>query len=118
MKRRALQVSRQIQETLGTVLERDVHDPRLELVTITKVETTDDLRQARVFVSVLEADREQEVIRALRKATGFMRRELSLRLNLRYTPTLTFLLDRSFAQVQQLLHTFDEIAAEQEADRT
>jgi ribosome-binding factor A len=114
MKRRTLQVSRLIQETLGMVLEREVRDPRLELVTITKVQTTDDLRQARVFISVLETDREQEVIRALRRATGFMRRELGTRLNLRYTPALTFVLDHSFAQTQKLLETFDEIAAEQE----
>jgi len=114
MKRRTLQVSRLIQETLSMVLEREVRDPRLELVTITKVQTTDDLRQTRVFVSVLEADREQEVIRALRRATGFMRRELGARLNLRYTPALIFVLDKSFAQTQKLLETFDEIAKEQE----
>ena len=113
MKRRARQVGRLIQETLGVVLEREVRDPRLDMVTVTSVLVTDDLRQARVFVSVLEEERQDDALRALQKATGFLRHELGVRLNLRYTPTLTFALDHSTAQAQRLLRILDEIATEQ-----
>ncbi len=114
MKRRSRQVGRQIQETLGVVLEREVRDPRLDLVTVTDVQVTDDLRQARVFFSVLEEERQGDALRALQKATGFLRHELGARLNLRYTPTLIFTLDRSVAHAQHLLNVLDKIAAEQE----
>lgn len=115
MRRRSRQVGRQIQETLGIVLEREVRDPRLDLVTVTDVQVTNDMRQARVFISVLEEERQGDVLRALRKATGFLRHELSARLNLRYIPTLTFTLDHSVAHAQHLLNILDEIAAEQES---
>ncbi|NOZ05395.1 MAG: 30S ribosome-binding factor RbfA [Chloroflexi bacterium] len=113
MSRRALQVSRQVQETLSLLLEQEIRDPRLHLVTLTKVHTTDDLKQATVYFSVLEDERRGEAIRALRKASGFLRRELSARLNLRYTPTLSFVLDDSFVQTKHLLDILDEISAEQ-----
>jgi len=113
MSRRALQVSRQIQETLSLLLEQEIRDPRLRLVTLTKVHTTDDLKQATVYFSVLEDERRGEAIRALRKASGFLRRELSARLNLRYTPTLSFAFDDSFGQTKHLLDIFDEISSEQ-----
>jgi len=112
MNRRSLQVSRQLQETLGLLLEREIRDPRLQLITITRVQTTDDLQQARVFVSVLEEERQSDVLRALRKASGFLRRKLSVQLNMRYTPTLTFALDDSIARTEHLLKVIDKIAEE------
>jgi len=95
------------------LLEQEIRDPRLRLVTLTKVHITDDLKQATVYFSVLEDERRGEAMRALRKASGFFRRELGARLNLRYTPTISFALDDSYIQAQHLLDILDEISEEQ-----
>ena len=76
---------------------RALKDPRVQggMVTITHVDTTSDLRYARIFVSVLDKSREKDVIRGLRSASGYLRRELGAALRLRYTPELQFLADDS-----------------------
>ena len=79
---------------------RDVKDPRLKqgtMLTVTHTDTTTDLRHCKVYVSVLGAFDEKELMRGLRSASGYLRRELGQSLDLRYTPELTFLLDDSIA---------------------
>ncbi len=79
---------------------RDVKDPRLHqgsILTVTHTDTTTDLRHCKVYVSVLGEFDEKELMRGLRSASGYLRRELGQSLDLRYTPELTFLLDDSIA---------------------
>ena len=77
-----------------------VKDPRVRqgMISVTRVETTGDLRYAKVWLSVLGMKDEKEFRRGLRSAAGWLRRELSSALNLRYTPELVFEVDHSIEQ--------------------
>jgi ribosome-binding factor A len=100
---------------LADLLLREVHDPRVKLASVTRVEVTPDLRRAVVRISALgdEAQR-QETVEGLRHARGFLRTELARRLRLRTTPELIFELDRGAEHSQQIsdllesLHGRDE----------
>lgn len=79
---------------------RQVKDPRLQqgtMLTVTRTETTNDLRHCKVYVSVLGQYDSRQLMRGLASAAGFLRRELGRTLDLRYTPELTFILDDSIA---------------------
>ena len=73
------------------------------LLTITRVDTTSDLRCARIYVSALDKDQEKEMMRGLRSASGYLRRELGMALSLRYTPELQFIADDSIRQGAHIL---------------
>ncbi|MBQ1242283.1 MAG: 30S ribosome-binding factor RbfA [Oscillospiraceae bacterium] len=89
-------INEEIQRELSSLF-RTLKDPRVQggMLTITHVDTTSDLRYCRVFVSVLNKEQEKDVMRALRSAGGYLRRELGAALRLRYTPELQFLADDS-----------------------
>ena len=86
-------------------LFRTLKDPRLRdsMLSITRVDTTGDLRYARVYVSALDKEREKDAVRGLRSAAGYLRRELGVNLRLRYTPELQFLPDDSIVQGAHIL---------------
>ncbi len=111
--RRILRLNEQIREELAELLRREIRDPRLGgLISITDVETTADLAVSRVYVSVLGSDEETaKALRALRHASGYLRRELGDRVRVRRLPTLDFRLDPSIARgarVMQLLREINE----------
>ena len=87
---------KEIQRELSSLF-RTLKDPRVQggMVTITHVDTTTDLRYCRVFVSVLDKTQEKDVIRGLKSAAGYLRRELGMAMSLRYTPELQFTADDS-----------------------
>ncbi|MBR7146734.1 MAG: 30S ribosome-binding factor RbfA [Oscillospiraceae bacterium] len=89
-------INEEIQRELSSLF-RTLKDPRVQggMLTITHVDTTSDLRYCRVFVSVLDKTQEKDVMRALKSAGGYLRRELGAALRLRYTPELQFLADDS-----------------------
>ena len=97
-------INEEIQKELSQAF-RALKDPRVQggMVTITHVDTTSDLRYARIFVSVLDKSREKDVIRGLRSASGYLRRELGVALRLRYTPELQFLADDSIEHGAHIL---------------
>lgn len=97
-------INEEIQRELASLF-RTLKDPRLQsgLVSITRVDTTGDLRYCRVSVSVLEQSAVKDVMRGLRSASGYLRRELGHRLNLRYTPELQFVADDSIAYGAHIL---------------
>lgn len=94
--KRADRVNALLQRELGTIISEELRDPRIAFSTVTAVETTDDLRSAKVHVSVL-GDEEQiaSTMRALEEAKAYLRHELGSRVELRYVPELSFLSDRS-----------------------
>ena len=100
-------VNQLIKEEVSMLLQRELKDPRLGFVTVTEVETTKDLRQAKVFVSVLGGDEQWKAsMTALTSARGFVRNWLRQHLDLRVTPELVFRPDRSMehaARIQALL---------------
>jgi ribosome-binding factor A len=100
-------INQLIREEISLLLQRELKDPRLGFITVTGVETSPDLRSAKVFVSVL-GDEEQWAasLSALDGARGFIRNWLRQHLELRVTPELSFRADRSMehaARIQQLL---------------
>ena len=89
-------INEEIQRELAELL-RELKDPRVHktMVSITHVETTPDLRYAKVFVSMLDKDCVKETLAGLKSSSGYLRRELGKNLQLRYTPELQFTADDS-----------------------
>ena len=100
-----------IQRVLSELL-RSVKDPRVQqgMLSVTRVETTGDLRYAKVWISAYGLQDEKEFRRGLKSASGWLRRELAKSLSLRYTPELVFELDHSIeygAHISSLLNELD-----------
>ena len=85
-----------IQIVLSKLL-REIKDPRVQqgMISVTRVETTGDLRYAKIYVSALDKSKEKDILKGLKSASGFLRRELGHALQLRYTPELQFVADDS-----------------------
>ena len=100
-------VADQIRGEIGQLLAREVHDPGIGFVTITRVQVTPDLQHARVYYTALGDDRtRRNSDRALHRAIPFLRRQIGSRLRLRRVPELEFLYDESIAgqdRIEQLL---------------
>ena len=105
--KRLVRVNQLIKEEISAVLQRQIKDPRLGFVTVTEVDTTADLKLARVYVSVLGPDEQwAKSFKALESARGFVWNWLRKHLDLRVTPQLAFRPDRSMehaAHIQSLL---------------
>src|SRR5215510_9819959 len=101
-------IADQIRGELGQLLAREVHDPGIGFVTITRVQVSADIQQARVFYTALGDDKaRRESERALGRAIPFLRRQLGSRLRLKRVPELKFLYDESIAgqdRIEQLLN--------------
>ena len=97
-------INEEIKKELAALF-RELKDPRISggFVTVTRVDTTGDLRYARVYVSALDKSTEPELMRGLKSASGFLRREIGQRLQLRYTPELQFIADDSIAYGAHIL---------------
>lgn len=109
---RAHRVGEQIKKELSEVIMRELKDPRVRFVTITGVEVTGDLQQAKIFITVLGNKEEKEAtLKALVKATGFIRSEIGKRIRLRKTPELLFEFDDSIEygnRIETLLRNIEE----------
>jgi len=109
---RPARVSERIREELSLLLLRKVNDPGLAPVTVTEVSVTKDLRIAHVNYSALVAPEERPAVaKALRRSSGFLRRELGHLLGLRYAPELQFHYDDSFdrgARIDSILRDIPE----------
>ena len=98
-------INEEIQRELADQLRR-LKDPRVSqvgMVSITRVDTTGDLRYSKIYVSVLDKNQEKDVLKGLKSASGFLRRELGHALQLRYTPELQFIADDSIAYGAHIL---------------
>ena len=108
MTRRSERVADLVRAELSRLVLTEAHDPDLRGVTITDVEMPPDLKSARVFFSCLGGgDEREKALGALRRAAGYLRREVGQRCQLRYAPELRFVSDLSLergARVEELLH--------------
>ena len=94
---------------------RTVKDPRVHgLISITRVDTSTDLRYCRVYVSVLDHSDVKEVVKGLKSAAGYLRRELGRVLTLRYTPELQFIEDDSIERGVRMVSMIDRVLEEDE----
>ncbi len=104
-------INEELQRELAALIP-GVKDPRVTgMISVTRVDCTADLKQAKVYISVLEKDRSKEVLKGLRSAAGYLRREVGHNLSLRATPELIFMEDNSIdkgAHVLELLRGLEE----------
>lgn len=112
MSQRTERVDELLREEIGALLQKEVADPRIGFATITDIETSPDLRHAKVWVSVIggKADRD-ETLRALQQAMGFIRHELGRRLRIRRIPELHVRLDETAERGTRILHLLNELEA-------
>ena len=115
MSRRTDRINEQLREEISTLLARQVNDPRLNrLVSITRVVTSSDLRSARVYISVMgREEKRQAALEGIRSAATFLRHELRNRINMRHTPFLTYELDSSMEEADQILRVMDRIRTDE-----
>ena len=119
MSRRTRQVGEFLREELTDIIRREVKDPRIGFMSITRVDVTPDLRHAAVYISVLGTDDERvETLTALWSASGFIRHHLKPRLRMRQIPDLEFRDDRSMEHAEQIARTLREISARDSAAPT
>ena len=107
-------INDEIQKELSALF-RELKDPRVSqgMVSITRVDTTADLRYAKIYVSALDKGQEKEILKGLKSASGYLRRELGHTLQLRYTPELQFVGDDS---IQHGAHILELLRKEEEKD--
>ena len=114
-------INEEIQKELANLL-RTVKDPRVQdtMISITHVETTPDLRYAKVYVSFLQEERAEGALKGLKSAGGYLRRELGRALQLRYTPELVWALDDSITYGAKMLKLINslEVNKDEEADNS
>ncbi len=114
---RQKRVADRIQAEIAALLQRDMKDPRLALVTVTRVTIDRELAFANVFVSTLgDEARQAEVMQVLDGAVGFIRREIGRRVRLRNTPQIIFHWDPGPANVEHVEQLLDQLKASKPAD--
>ena len=115
MSRRIDRVNELLRNEISRLLALQIKDPRLRgVISITRVSASNDLRGAQVFMSVMgDQTTKQAALDGIRSAATFLRRELRQRLTLRYTPFLTFSLDKSYEEAEHILGIMDRIREDQ-----
>jgi len=114
--KRSVRFNRLLQEEISNIILLRIKDPRIAMATITRVESTEDLRSSRVYVSALDKSGGEAAVAALEKASGFIRSELIHRIRARRIPELRFFLDRNIAYSIHIAEVIDglKIADEEE----
>jgi ribosome-binding factor A len=111
-------VADQVRGELASLLAREVHDPGIGFVTLTRVQVTPDLQLARVFYTALgDAKTRAATERALERAAPFLRRQIGARLRLKRTPELAFFYDESIAGQDRIEQILNELHQEDAATR-
>lgn len=104
---RSDRIQEAMKKEIDRIIREDVDDPRMDATfSVTRVDVSGDLRYAKVYVSVLEEDKAQDLLKGLKSAAGFIRRELTRAMSIRYTPELQFIADDNIAygiHISQLL---------------
>ncbi len=117
MSQRIDRVDELLRQEIGRILAKEVQDPHIGFATVTDVETTPDLRHARVWVSVIGGDAERAAaLAALERAMGYVRHELGTRLRLRRIPALHVALDDSAARGTRVLRILEELEQGRDAE--
>ena len=108
-------INEEIQKELASLI-RNLKDPRVQdtMISITHVETTPDLRYAKVYVSFLQEERAKDAMKGLSSAGGYLRRELGRALNLRYTPEINWALDDSITYGAKMLKLINSLEVEKD----
>src|SRR5437763_7507141 len=106
---RLARVAEAIREVASETILFELHDPRVKGVTVTRAEVSGDLQHAKVYVSLMGTEKEQALtMHGLRHATGFIQSKLARRLQTRFTPVVTFVLDEGVRKCLEMNRLFNE----------
>ena len=95
-------VAEQIRKELAWILEREMDDPRVGFVTVSRVDVSKDLKNAKVYITVREGQGRAESARLLNRASGFLRARLAAHMRLRYVPNIRFAVDETIEQASRI----------------
>ncbi len=108
--RRVLKAAEAIREVVSTTILMELRDPRIADVTVTRVEVSPDMREAKVHVSIMgEEAKQQLALRGLQHAAGFLQQKIAQRIDTRYTPRLRFVLDRGVKLSIEVSRILDQV---------
>lgn len=111
--RRVLKAAQAIREVVSLAILTDLRDPRVDNVTVTTVEVTGDMKQARVHVTVMGEDtNSSQVLKGLSSAAGFLQRKIANRIESRYIPKLQFVLDQGQENAREVARILEDLALE------
>ncbi len=116
--KRSERFNKLLMEEVSAIVQRELKDPRIGFVSFTRVETTEDLRSAKLYVSVLDDSRAEDTLEALRHAAGMIRGVLMHRIQARRIPELRFVLDRSIAHSVHIAEVLEQLKREGGAEGT
>lgn len=114
--RRVLKAAEAIREVVGMAILADLKDPRIENVTVTFVEVAGDMRQAKIHVSIMGSDADQQLcLHGLQSSAGFLQKKIANRIDTRYTPRLEFVLDEGVKKSIEIARILREVLPEEAA---
>ena len=116
MNRRIRRINELLRQEMSRLIQVDLRDPRLRcVISITRVDTSPDLKAAKVYFSVLTSpEKKKEVLQGLTAASGYLRREMGDVLPLRYIPSLTFTPDDSLELSEAIIRAMNHMKTEEE----
>jgi ribosome-binding factor A len=116
--RRLQKAAQAIREVVGISILRDLQDPRIDNVTVTNVEVSRDMRSARVYVSVMGDEKQQQLcIYGLQHAAGYLQAKIAKRIDTRYTPRLKFVLDLGVKKSIEINEILQSVLPDREEDQ-
>ena len=115
--RRVLKAAQAIREVVSMAIIADLKDPRIKDVTVTLVEVSPDMRQAKVHVSVMGDETKQQLsLKGLQNSAGFLQQKIANRIDTRYTPKLKFVLDKGIKNAFAVTRILDEVLPDSDED--
>ena len=119
MSRRLDQLSEEVREEVARIIGRELSDPRIGFVTVTRVDLAPDLKHARVYVGVLgDKAQHEKTLLGLKQASGFVRQKLGQRLRLRHIPMIEFQYDKGLDATDRVARLLEEISQDSDPERT
>jgi ribosome-binding factor A len=115
--RRVLKAAEAIREVVGMAILADLKDPRIQNVTVTHVEVSPDMRQAKVYVSVMGDEKAQQLsLHGLQSSAGYLQQKIAKRIDTRYTPRIMFELDMGVKKSIAIARLLEEVLPETASD--
>lgn len=114
---RMIRINEEVKREISETIKKGIKDPRVQdvLISVVEVDATNDLKTAKVYVSILADDEKRaDVMKGLKAASGYIRREIARKVNLRNTPELLFELDNSIEYSAKMFKKIDEVLKESE----
>ena len=115
--RRVLKAAQAVREVVGMAIIADLKDPRIKDATVTMVEVSPDMRQAKVHVSVMGDEVKQNLcLKGLQSSAGYLQSKIGNRIDTRYTPKIQFVLDRGIKNAMTVARILEEVLPQEAAD--